>query len=306
MKAKIVTAYWMDVEGYPFQGTRQSLKTRYLGSLISHCKGIDLPIICYTHSKNEKELLDLKNEYKLDNLEIKILELSDMKYHSQISQVRDSNFDNCLEGRGPEIMWGKFQAVEQELDGFDRVYWIDCGLQHPGIFPWMYCVPYGDKKFHVNVVRPIWADCEITQYDFTKLFNTNIFEKLNNVCDGKIATLCCTSPQIGYPYVEHSIETIPIQAPYPIGGMIGGDTKQFKKYLQTFWETCEKVLDKNFLCTEEVIMKVAHDINKDIMLPFTFGAYQTNEHDQYHFELWNETFNKPKPLYMVWHDIINY
>ena len=63
---------------------------------------------------------------------------------------------------------------------------------------------------------------------------------------------------------------------------------------------------KNFLCTEEVIMKVAHDINKDIMLPFTFGAYQTNEHDQYHFELWNETFNKPKPLYMVWHDIINY
>ena len=306
MKAKIVTAYWMDVEGYPFQGTRQSLKTRYLGSLINHCKGIDLPIICYTHSKNKKELLDLKNEYKLDNLEIKILELSDMKYHSQISQVRDSNFDNCLEGRGPEIMWGKFQAVEQELDGFDRVYWIDCGLQHPGIFPWMYCVPYGDKKYHIGVERPIWADCEITQYDFTKLFNTNIFEKLNNVCDGKIATLCCTSPQIGYPYVEHSIETIPIQAPYPIGGMIGGDTKQFKKYLQTFWETCEKVLDKNFLCTEEVIMKVAHDINKDIMLPFTFGAYQTNEHDQYHFELWNETFNKPKPLYMVWHDIINY
>jgi hypothetical protein len=306
MKAKIVTAYWMDVEGYPFQGTRQSLKTRYLGSLISHCKGIDLPIICYTHSKNEKELLDLKNEYKLDNLEIKILELSEMKYHSQISQVRDSNFDNCLEGRGPEIMWGKFQAVEQELDGFDRVYWIDCGLQHPGIFPWMYCVPYGDKKFHVNVVRPIWADCEITQYDFTKLFNTSIFEKLNNVCDGKIATLCCTSPQIGYPYIEHGIETIPIQAPYPIGGMIGGDTKQFKKYLQTFWETCEKVLDKNFLCTEEVIMKVAHDINKDIMLPFIFGIYQTNEHDQYHFEIWNESFNKPKPLYMVWHDIINY
>jgi hypothetical protein len=203
-------------------------------------------------------------------------------------------------------MWGKFQAVEQELDGFDRVYWIDCGLQHPGIFPWMYCVPYGDKKFHVNVVRPIWADCEITQYDFTKLFNTSIFEKLNNVCDGKIATLCCTSPQIGYPYIEHGIETIPIQAPYPIGGMIGGDTKQFKKYLQTFWETCEKVLDKNFLCTEEVIMKVAHDINKDIMLPFIFGIYQTNEHDQYHFEIWNESFNKPKPLYMVWHDIINY
>jgi hypothetical protein len=203
-------------------------------------------------------------------------------------------------------MWGKFQAVEQELDGFDRVYWIDCGLQHAGIFPWMYCVPYGDKKFHIGVERPVWADCEITQYDFTKLLNTSIFEKLNNVCDGKIATLCCTSPQIGYPYSQYGIQTIPIESPYPIGGMIGGDTKEFRKYLQNFWETCEKVLDKNFLCTEEVIMKVTHDINKDIMLPFMFGIYQTNEHDQYHFEIWNESFNKPKPLYMVWHDIINY
>jgi hypothetical protein len=306
MKAKIVTAYWMDVEGYPFQGTRQSLKTRYLGSLISHCKGIDLPIICYTHKKNEQELINLKNQYELNNLEIKILELFDMKYHNQISRVRDLNFDSDLNGRGPEIMWGKFQAVEQELDGFDRVYWIDCGLQHAGIFPWMYCVPYGDKKFHIGVERPVWADCEITQHDFTKLLNTSIFEKLNNVCDGKIATLCCTSPQIGYPYSQYGIQTIPIESPYPIGGMIGGDTKEFRKYLQNFWETCEKVLDKNFLCTEEVIMKVTHDINKDIMLPFMFGIYQTNESDQYHFELWNESFNKPKPLYMVWHDIINY
>lgn len=306
MKSKIVTAYWMDVEGHPYQGTRQVLKTRYLGSLISHCKGIDLPIICYTHKKNEQELINLKNQYELNNLEIKILELSDMKYHHQISRVRDLNFDSDLNGRGSEIMWGKFQAVEQELDGFDRVYWIDCGLQHAGIFPWMYCVPYGDKKFHIGVERPVWADCEITQYDFTKLLNTSVFEKLNNVCEGKIATLCCTSPQIGYPYSQYGIQTIPIESPYPIGGMIGGDTKEFRKYLQNFWETCEKVLDKNFLCTEEVIMKVTHDINKDIMLPFMFGIYQTNEHDQYHFELWNESFNKPKPLYMVWHDIMNY
>ena len=306
MKSKIVTAYWMDVEGYPFQGTRGSLKTRYLGSLISHCRGIKLPIVCYTHKKNEQELLDLKNEYNLDNLEIKILELYDMKYHKEISRIRDINFDNDLSGRGPEIMWGKFQAVEQELEGFDRVYWIDCGLQHPGIFPWMYCVPYGDKKYHIGVQQPVWANCEITQYDFTKLLNTDIFNKLNNICEGKIATLCSTSPQIGYPYGENGIETKPILSPYPIGGMIGGDTEQFKKYLNSFWETCEKVLEKNVLCTEEAIMKVAHDENSEIMIPFTFGVYQTNEHDSYHFELWNENTNKPKPLYMVWHDIINY
>ena len=52
MKSKIVTAYWMDVNGYPFQGSSDVRKPRYLGSLISHCIGSGLPVICYTHNKN--------------------------------------------------------------------------------------------------------------------------------------------------------------------------------------------------------------------------------------------------------------
>lgn len=306
MNTKIVTAYWMDVEGHPFQGTRASLKTRYLGSLISHCRGIDLPIICYTHKKNEVELNELKEKYNLSNLQIKILELSDMKYHSEISRVRDLNFDTNLNGRGPEIMWGKFQAVEQELENADRVYWIDCGLQHPGIFPWMYCVPYGDRKYHTNVIRPVWSDCEITQYDFTKIFNSDIFNKLNSITDGRIATLCSTNPQISYMFSQYGLKFIDNTRLYPIGGLIGGDSKTMKKYLQSFWETCEKVLSKNFLCTEEAIMKIAHEENSDNMIPFTFSVYQNDEHDQFHFEMWDESINKPKPLYMVWHDILNY
>lgn len=305
MKTKIITAYWMDVHGYPYQGADPVRKTRYLGSLISHCQGINFPIICYTHKINESELLRLKEENNLQNLEIKILELNEVKFHKEISSIRDKNFNTDLNGRGPEIMWGKFQAMEKELDDCDRIYWVDCGLQHPGIFPWMYCLPYGDKKFHTNVTRPYWADCEITQYNFTKLFNTKIFEKLNGISQGKIVTLGCTSPLIGYEFKSKGIDVGEIVAPYPIGGMIGGDSKKFKKYLESFWGTCQKVIEKGFLCTEEAIMKVAHDINKDIMITFTFGAYQTNEHDQYHFEVWDQSWNKPKPLYMVWNDILN-
>jgi len=116
MNTKIVTAYWMGVNGYPFQGSNDSRKTRYLGSLISHCQGIDLPIICYTHYRNLEELYNLKNEHNLNNLQIKLLELYDMKYHKRISEIRDNNFDINLDGRGPEIMWGKFQVLEQELE----------------------------------------------------------------------------------------------------------------------------------------------------------------------------------------------
>jgi hypothetical protein len=306
MTTKIVTAYWMDVENFPFQGTRSQLKTRYLGSLISHCRGINFPVICYTHEKNKQELIDLKNEYNLNNLEIKILELHDMKCHKRLTEVRENNYDENLNGRGPEIMWGKFDVIERELGSCDRIYWIDVGLQHAGIFPWMYCVPYGERKYHIGVDRPIWADCEITQYDFTKLFNTKIFEKLNIICEGKVVTLASTSPQIGYPFSDYGVETKSIESPYPIGGLIGGDTKEMKKYLNSFWETCEKVMDKNFYCTEEAIMKIAHDLNKEIMLPFTFGAYQNHDIEEFHFNLWNDKLGTPKPLYMVWHDILNY
>lgn len=308
MKSKIVTGYWMDVEGYPFQGTRASRKPRYWGSLISHCRGINLPIICYTQKKNQEELLSLKNTHNLDNLEIKILELTDMKLHKEISIVRDKNFENNgLDGRGTEIMWGKFQVLEQELDGFDRVYWVDIGLQHPGIFPWRYCVPFGDKSYHSGNGPLAWQHNEMLQYDFTKLFNTKIFEKLNDICDNKIVTLVGSNAQTRYEFKQHGIIDYDIVRDFPIGGLIGGDTIQLKKYIEEFWKLSVEVLKHNFLCTEESIMKVVYDLfDKNHLLDFLFDVHQTNQHDEFHFEMWNKSWNKPKPLYMVWHDILQY
>jgi hypothetical protein len=297
----------MDVEGYPFQGTRSSRKPRYLGSLISHCRGIKLPIVCYTHKKNEQELIRLKDQYQLDNLEIKILELTDMKLHNEISRVRDIDFEhNGLDGRGVEIMWGKFQVLEQELEGFDRVYWADIGLQHPGIFPWRYCVPFGDKSYHTGQGPVAWANNEILQYDFTNLFNTKIFDKLNQICDDKIVTLVGGNPQTSYEFKQHGIINYDIIKDFPIGGLIGGDTKQLKKYIDSYWDISGKVLNNNFLCTEESIMKVVYDkFDENHIIPFSFDVHQTNEHDEFHFEMWEKNWNKPKPLYMVWNDILN-
>ena len=67
MKTKIVTAYWMDVDGFPFQGSLNIRKPRYLGSLISHCRGINLPVVCYTHQQNINELIQLKNTFNFYN-----------------------------------------------------------------------------------------------------------------------------------------------------------------------------------------------------------------------------------------------
>lgn len=304
MKSKIVTAYWMDVNGYPFQGSSNVRKSRYIGSLISHCKNINLPIVCYTHNKNIEELQNIKLKYELNNLEIKILELFDVKFHSKINDIRERKFDTDLDGRGPEIMWGKFDVLERELDGFDNAYWVDCGLQHAGIFPWRYCKQYNKIEDHINLTSPWWS--EYDSYDFGSLFNTKIFEKLNKKCYNKISILACSSPQISYPFYSKGLIDYSLTSPYIVGGLFGGNVGVLKKFINNFWDFAEKILERGFLCTEEAIMKIAYDkMDKNDILNLEFSAYASGEHDDFHFNMWDINSKNLKPLYTVWNDIID-
>jgi hypothetical protein len=310
MKTKLVTAYWMDAEGYPYQGGYPSRKIRYLGSLIAHCLGSRLPVVCYTHEKSLQELVSLKNQHNLDNLEIKILELNEVKYHKEISEIREKNFytettNFGLDGRGPEIMWGKFDILEREIEGFDRVYWVDVGLQHPGIFPWRYCKKYNKLEEHIGLTASWWADLDV--FNFQSLLNNILYEKLNLICDKKIMFITSYGPQISYPFEQHNILNYGFESPYPVAGMVGGDTKILKKYVNLFWEYAKKVLDSQILCVEEAIMKPTYDLlDNNEKVNFNFTTFATDEHDQFHFELWDKSWNKPKPFYMVWYDILNY
>jgi hypothetical protein len=305
MKSKIVTAYWMDANGYPFQGSGVVRKPRYIGSLIAHCKNINLPVVCYTHSRNLQELQDVKSKYELNNLEIKVLELTEIKLHPKINEVRDRNFNTDLDGRGPEIMWGKFDVLERELDGFDNVYWVDCGLQHPGIFPWRYCKQYNTLESHKNLSTPWWS--EYDSYNFGSLFNTEIFNKLNGVCGDKISLLTSLSPQISYPFYSKNVINYSITSPYPVGGLIGGNVKVLKKFIDLYWDFAKIVLDNDFICTEEGIMKIVYDkMDSSEIVNLTFSAYASGEHDDYHFNMWDINSNNLKPLYMVWNDILKF
>lgn len=305
MKTKIVTAYWMDCQGNPFQGANPDRKIRYKGSLISHCLGSNLPVVCYTHQRNFDELNDIKLKYNLNNLELKILELTQVKFHKEINDIRTNSFDTDLDGRGPEIMWGKFDVIERELDGFDRVYWVDAGLQHPGIFPWMYSKVYDPNLEDFGIPKEWWASLDV--FNFSKLIDGNIYTKLDEICTNKIVFVCSYGPQIGYPFLQKGILSHPFESPYPVGGMIGGDVKVLKKYIDLFWGYAKKMLDKESLCTEEVLMKPTYDlIPNDEKITLMFNAFASGEHDEYHYGIWDSKKNPIKPFYMMWHDIKNY
>ena len=293
----------MGLSDTKFQGVPNIRKQRYLGSLIAHCKNLGLPIICYTRNENLSEVQQIKQEHNLSNLEIKILELSDVKLHNKINEVRERNFNKDLCGRGPEIMWGKFDVVEKELDDCDQVFWLDCGIQHPGIFPWRYSKKYFNLKDH-PVVGDWWNQLDV--FNFGKIFNETLFNKIIDITKNKIILLTSTSPQVLYPIelINHSNNLI--SSPYPIGGLIGGDVKLFKKFIDGFWKMAEFSLEKEILCTEEVLMKFAYDtLSVDEIINFNFTSYYINNHDEFHFNMWDINSNYPKPLYMVWYDILN-
>ena len=293
----------MGLSDTKFQGVPNIRKQRYLGSLIAHCKNLGLPIICYTRNENLSEVQQIKQEHNLSNLEIKILELSDVKLHNKINEVRERNFNKDLCGRGPEIMWGKFDVVEKELDNCDQVFWLDCGIQHPGIFPWRYSKKYFNLKDH-PIVGDWWNQLDV--FNFGKIFNETLFNKIIDITKNKIILLTSTSPQVLYPIelINHSNNLI--SSPYPIGGLIGGDVKLFKKFIDGFWKMAEFSLEKEILCTEEVLMKFAYDtLSVDEIINFNFTSYYINNHDEFHFNMWDINSNYPKPLYMVWYDILN-
>ena len=308
MNTKLVTAYWMDCQGRPFQGAKPIRKIRYQGSLISHCIGSNLPIVCYTHQKNFDELTEIKLKFKLTNLELKILELADVKFHKEINDVRNKNFDPDLDGRGPEIMWGKFDVLERELEGFDRVYWVDVGLQYPGLFPWMYSKVYNPNITDFGIPRDWWNTLDV--FNFSKLIDSNIYTKLDLMCNNKLAFVCSYGPQIGYPFQENGILSQSFESPYPVGGMFGGDVKVFKKYINLFWSFARQMLEKESLCTEEVLMKPSYDLIPDKeKIALTFDKYDPSvggEHDDHHYRIWNSSKNPYKPFYMVWHDLKNF
>jgi hypothetical protein len=303
MKTKLVTGYWMDSPDFPFRTVDEIRKGRYLGSIKSHCENIGLPVICYTHRKSLSDLEELKFKYNLSNLTIKIMELSDMKYHNRFMEIRKLG-NNEDSGRGCEIMWGKFQVIENELNDCDRVFWIDAGLQHPGIFPWRFAKKHFKKEDHITPIPNWHIDHDV--FNFKRLLNDVTFEKLNHITKNKIIILGCTNNQHANDYYDFGLVESVRTPPFPIGGLFGGDVEKVKIFINHFWSECEKVLNVNLLRTEEYVMKLAYDNMSEVEKTYvSFDAYATFPHDDFHFEEWDKEKNL-KPLYMVWVDILNH
>jgi hypothetical protein len=174
----------------------------------------------------------------------------------------------------------------------------------------------GIRVYNEEFFPKLYGQKDIIEYmaGYKKLRDLNrpvssrakIFDNLNKMCVEKISLLTSLSPQISYPFYSKNIIDNHVTSPYPVGGLIGGNVTVLKKYIDMYWDFAQIVLDNELICTEEGIMKVVYDkMESNEIINLTFSAYASGEHDDYHFNMWDINSNNPKPLYMVWHEILN-
>lgn len=298
MRIKLVTGYWMDIVEKGYTSAPASRKDRYLGSIISHCKGFNYPVVCYTHSKNFEEVEKIKIDYNLTNLEIKIKELTDIKYSKSIKKIQSLKSEEelyHLNGRPPEVMWGKFDVLSQEAtDDIDYVYWVDAGLQSNQIFPYRHCPNINHSDFFSDPYK---------QYNFTLVFNRSMLDKLTNNLQNKFVNLVGTNPQDQYfNFDDYS----PKPGNYPIAGFFGGHRNTVSEYCDLFSLAVDKFIDKEILCFEQSIMKyVIDNIDPSKLLLYSFDTHQTGiDENTFHYKEWDSNMGLPKPIFRIWEEIL--
>ena len=208
--------------------------------------------MCYLEEKHLEFYKDFWNSYgkekgrydinNFTNITFKYTTLEEFKHTPRMKELKTKypNDDNMIMFH--EIDWYKLQLLEQEIDDtHDYFYWIDCGLSHAGLFP-----PSASE----NPDQPFLGDYKhyssnYAMYDFGRIFNPNLFPKINNFVNEKLLGICT---EICF-WDIRSTEELIIKGKYfqdvkkplkgfteqhNIGGIIGGHKTHLNTFLTHF------------------------------------------------------------------------
>jgi hypothetical protein len=276
MKTKLVTAFYTDIKGFPFFGHETYARhERYLHSLrtIANTKN---EIIVYCNEGQYELLTEYCNSFNLSNVTVKISNLKDYPKADRMMEIKEKTGGFKMYH---EIDWNKFFLLEKEYDEtYDYIYWIDCGLSHPGLFLDKYN-PYTDK---VDGLSKTWEN-----YSYVNLFNENFIPKLNEWVNHKLINCSITLFFHDMKYVSTILEKPYKGNSLSIGGILGGSVGLLKWYFQEFDFISNKCLDKDSIINHEALLSYMVFENPE---KFTTWEFDTWYHDDY----WKKTpqFNR--------------
>ena len=253
MKTLLLTAIYSNLNGTELGG-RMCRKFHYRWSLLNILNIEPTKVICFTSQEELEELEEwfyTEQKVSKDVLEFKVYDLHGCNYYDLIQGNKDVeavvNGDRCHEIQYMKFFWSRL--IEDRHD-YDRLYWIDAGLSHGGIFPEKYFI--GDK----------WE-----RHFLINLFNPSILDKWNNLTlDNKITIMSKnnTGRYFWSQTIPEKYYTTYNRDYHIIGGMFGGTPKSFDSFTNKFEEMLVRVLeDESDLYHEELIMTCLYNNSPD-------------------------------------------
>jgi len=273
MKTKIVTGLYVpdSAESNIFNLHLEVARLdRYIHSLPQIC-ALEVPIVCYADSKASELLTELKKKNSLSNLEIKTVGLIDAKHSKAIQEIKQKHspkFNSYL-----ELGWAKIDFLERELladPTIDYLYWIDCGLSHPGLFPYRYN-SNGDKATGMSA-NPY-------RYTFDSIFNKDLPGCLNGWASNKLINIgnvqCFYDPND----INSTLNKSHAYAHQTIGGIIGGNAKCLPSFFDRFEVCARSCIEKEFILDCEAIMSSMFLDDLESYKNFSFSTWYHDDPD---------------------------
>jgi len=243
MKTLLLTSIYTKLWGTDLGG-RTSRDHHYKWSLLNILNTKPTKVVCFT---SEEELPELEAWFyhvqKVDKelLEFRIYDLYNCEHYDLIQRNKDVEFvkshDRCHEIQYMKFFWSRL--IEDRHD-YDRLYWIDAGLSHGGLFPEEYMM--GDE----------WE-----RHFLISLFTPELLSKWNDASTDKVVMFSKnnddryfwsqTLPQSYYKEYDRTRHII--------GGMFGGTPQAYDALTNRFEKLLLTLLDKeNELYHEELIL----------------------------------------------------
>jgi len=285
-KTKLVTAIYAYHNGSPFWG-QNGRQNWYKYSLVSICN-TKLDVICYTDERGNglNDLLEIKEKFNLTNLTIKIHNLEDNQWHNRVYDIRvnknpdvynDSTNIDAYVHRSPDMYWSKFLFLNKEMEPDINLYWIDCGLSHPGLFPKEASSYSNEEGYDKQYPGQSFSEVEYKYYNYDKAFNTETFNRINGYQDSKIINLGrnnITDTNINL-FCEKIKDTTQLGCTfYPVGGFFGGNSNLIKEYIDDFLNVTERVLDSgDFICADQEIMWYINSNKPHLFKNYAFDTF---------------------------------
>lgn len=244
MRTLFVTSYFANLHNTKFGG-RPSRHENYLESFVSLCR-MPADFVIYTSAEEKNKLQNFITAKckPAGNIQIIVDDIGAYKYHSRINELL-GGWNKMYHDRCFEVQYGKLDWLSRHInDGYDRLYWIDMGLSHLGLWPQKYTFGHDwyTKQFYFDI------------------FNEKVLTNINTAISNKIFSVAIDMTKNkahGTPEERHYTRNANrAGAIHIVGGWFGGDPVTVAALCQLFDNKVQVALKDGVLYSEEQILSI--------------------------------------------------